>query len=239
MHSKTDVREFLTSRRAKITPEQAGLTTGGGKRRVPGLRREEVALLAGVSIEYYARLERGNLGGVSDSVLDAISHALQLDEAERTHLFDLARAANATIRARRKPQQQVTPSIQRILDGMTSTPALVENGRLDIVAVNRLGRALYSPVFEAPARPPNFARFAFFDPRATEFYRDWDGVANTTAALLQAEAGRAPTTRPCPTSSESCARAARNFAPATPRATCVCTAPAPSPCTTPSSATSS
>lgn len=192
VYSKSDVREFLASRRAKITPEQAGLIGGGGRRRVPGLRRGEVALLAGVSPEYYARMERGNLGGVSEGVLDAVCRALRLDEAERAHLFDLARVANTTSRAGRKPPPRVTPSVQRILDGMTNTPAFVQNGRLDLVAVNRLGHALYSPMFDGPARPANFARFVFLSPRGTELFADWDSAADTAVSLLRTEAGRDP-----------------------------------------------
>jgi transcriptional regulator with XRE-family HTH domain len=192
--NRTEVRQFLATRRAKITPRQAGLPVYGGNRRVPGLRREEVAMLAGVSVEYYARLERGDLGGASESVLDAIARALQLDEAERAHLFDLARAANATARAprRRRAQQQVRPGVQRILDSMTDAPAFVRNGRLDILATNRLGYALYWPVFADPARPANLARFRFLEPRSYEFYPDWDDSANTTVALLRTEAGRDP-----------------------------------------------
>jgi transcriptional regulator with XRE-family HTH domain len=190
---RSEIREFLATRRARITPEQAGLPLYGGNRRVPGLRRAEVALLAGVSPDYYVRLERGNLGGVSDSVLEALARALQLDEAERAYLFDLARAANTTPRARRRPaQQRIRPGVQWLLDSMTDAPAFVRNGRLDVLAVNRLGHALYSPVFDDPARPVNLARFAFLDPRATEFYPDWEGAANTTVALLRTEAGRDP-----------------------------------------------
>ena len=165
-----------------------------GRRRVPGLRREEVAMLAGVSTDYYARLERGNLTGVSDSVLEAIARALQLDEAEQAHLHDLARTANATPRTRRRAasQQQIRPSVQRILDGMTEVPAFVRNGRLDILSASRLGYALYSPVYEDPARPANLARFAFLDPQAHAFYPNWDDAANTTVALLRTEAGRNP-----------------------------------------------
>ncbi|GAA4612068.1 hypothetical protein GCM10023195_51500 [Actinoallomurus liliacearum] len=156
MDNRSEVREFLASRRAKITPEQAGLPVYGDNRRVPGLRREEVAMLAGVSAEYYARLERGNLGGVSESVLEALARTLQLDEAEHAHLFDLARTANATPRTRRRPtRQQVRPGVQRLLDSMTDAAAYVRNGRLDIVASNRLGRALYAPVFDDPVRPVN------------------------------------------------------------------------------------
>jgi transcriptional regulator with XRE-family HTH domain len=186
------VREFLASRRARITPQQAGLATYG-RRRVPGLRREEVAMLAGVSTDYYARLERGNLAGVSASVLEAIAEALHLDEAERAHLYDLARVANATPRTRRRATgQQVRPGVQRILDGMTAVPAVVLNARLDLLPANRLGQALYSPMYADPTRPVNMARFTFLDPQAPAFFPDWDDVANTTVAMLRTEAGRNP-----------------------------------------------
>ena len=194
MSSRDDVREFLATRRAKITPQQAGLASYG-RRRVPGLRREEVAMLAGVSTDYYARLERGNLTGVSDSVLDAIARALRLDEAETAHLYDLTRAANAaprTARRRRAPQHQIRPSVQRILDGMADVPAIVLNGRLDLLATSRLGAALYSPVYADPDRPVNLARFCFLDPQATALYPHWDEAANTTVAMLRTEAGRNP-----------------------------------------------
>jgi transcriptional regulator with XRE-family HTH domain len=191
--TRTELREFLASRRAKVTPDQAGLPLYGTNRRVPGLRREEVALLAGVSVEYYTRLERGNAAGVSDGVLEALARALRLDEAERAHLFDLARANRERTRApRRRPAAKVRPSIQRILDAMATTPAFVRDGRLDVRATNGLGRALYAPVFDDPARQPNFARFCFLDQRAEDFYPDWDDAANTTVALLRTEAGRAP-----------------------------------------------
>jgi transcriptional regulator with XRE-family HTH domain len=197
--NRQEVREFLATRRAKITPQQAGVPLYGTKRRVPGLRREEVALLAGVSTDYYTRLEKGNLTGVSDSVLDAIARALQLDDVERAHLFDLARATNASpARAprRRTLPQQVRPSVQRILDTMTGSAAFVRNGRLDILSANQLAYALYSPVFADPARPVNLARFIFLDRRAPEFYADWDGIANAAVGSLRAEAGRNPYDRP-------------------------------------------
>ena len=192
--NRSEVRDFLASRRAKITPERAGLPMFGGHRRVPGLRREEVALLAGVSVDYYTRLERGNLGGVSDGVLEALARALQLDEAERAHLFDLARAAGtAPARARRRtPQPRVRPSVQAILDAMTGAPAAVRNGRLDILATNTLGRALYSALYRDPVRPANHARFAFLDPRSRDFWVDWERAANDTVGILRAEAGRNP-----------------------------------------------
>jgi len=195
--NRAEVRDFLVTRRAKITPQRAGLQFYGRNRRVPGLRREEVAMLAGVSADYYTRLEKGNLSGVSDSVLDAVAGALQLDEAERHHLFNLARAANTspTRVARRRVPQQIRSATQLILDGMADTPAFVRNGRLDVLAVNTLGQALYSPAFATPARPVNLARFRFLDSAARDFYPDFGDSANTTVALLRTEAGRDPFNR--------------------------------------------
>jgi transcriptional regulator with XRE-family HTH domain len=194
MDAKSEVREFLTSRRAKIKPEQAGLPGHGGTRRVPGLRREEVATLAGVSVDYYNRMERGDLSGVSESVLEALSRALKLDEAERSHLFDLARAAqpSSTSRRRRASKQAVRPSVQWILDSMTGAAAFARNGRLDVLAGNTLGLALYSEMFVAPARPVNTARFVFLDPRARDFYPEWERAAKDCVAVLRTEAGRDP-----------------------------------------------
>lgn len=188
-----EIREFLTTRRAKITPEEAGLPVfGGDRRRVPGLRRDEVALLAGISSQYYTRLERGNATGASDSVIDGIADALQLDEAERTHLLELISAAGTTRSPRRPAPQRIWATVQRVLDSMSGTPAFVLNGRLDILAANELGLALFSPVYADPVRPANTARFVFLDRHSTEFYRDWNRVANDTVALLRAEAGRHP-----------------------------------------------
>jgi transcriptional regulator with XRE-family HTH domain len=188
------IREFLSTRRARISPGQAGLPVyGGDRRRVSGLRRDEVAVLAGISSEYYIRLERGNATGVSKSVIDGIAHALQLDEAERAHLLDLIRAAATTRPPRRRPASQgVRSTVQRVLDSMSGTPAFVLNGRLDILTANDLGYALFSPIYADPVRPPNNARFIFLDPHAGGFFRDWDKVAKDTVALLRAEAGRDP-----------------------------------------------
>ena len=185
--------EFLTSRRARIGPEQAGLPWFGGNRRVPGLRREEVALLAGVSVDYYTRLERGTATGVSESVLEALARALQLDEAERSHLFDLARSSSATPRRRRRPApKRLRPSVQRMLDAMTAAPAFVRNGRMDLLAANPLGHAFYSQHFDSPHGAPNSARFIFLDPRSHEFYVDWEKVATDAVGVLRSEAGRDP-----------------------------------------------
>ena len=193
MSNASEVREFLTSRRAKITPQRAGLPIYGRQRRVSGLRREEVALLAGISVEYYTRLERGNARGVSDDVLEAVSRALQLDEAEHAHLLDLARTANAERPPRRAATpQRVRPSIQRIVDAMSEIPAFVHNGRLDILYANGVAAALYSEQFQDPIRPPNSARFLFLDPRARSFYVDWESVARDIVATLRGTAGRNP-----------------------------------------------
>ncbi len=186
-----DIAEFLKSRRARVTPEQAGLPTWG-PRRVKGLRREEVASLAGVSVEYYKRLERGNASGVSDSVLEALARALQLDDAERAHLLDLARAANPLAPRRRRPAaQRVRPVVLRILESI-SAPAIVRNSRVDYLAANPLGRALYAPLFQSREQPPNSARFTFLDPAAQEFYVDWERAAKDLVAHLRSEAGRNP-----------------------------------------------
>jgi transcriptional regulator with XRE-family HTH domain len=192
--NRSEVKAFLRSRRAKITPEQAGLATHGGARRVPGLRRSEVADLAAVSVEYYSRLERGDLAGVSASVLDSIAHALQLDKAEREHLADLARTAGPTSRARpsKKAGQQIRPSVARILDGMTEIPAMINNGRLDALGANPLAEALFAPVFADPIRPVNHARFNFLDPRAHAFWIDWERAADDAVATLRLQAGRDP-----------------------------------------------
>jgi transcriptional regulator with XRE-family HTH domain len=195
--NRDEVKAFLSSRRAKITPRLAGLATHNRHRRVPGLRRSEVADLAGVSVEYYAQLERGDLAGASDSVLDAVARALQLDEAERAHLAALARAASPAARTRRKPPaQRVRPSVQRLLDLMSAVPAMVNNARLDVVAANPLARALFLPVFADPARPAgqpvNHARFTFLDPRAHDFWIDWERAADDSVATLRTEAGRDP-----------------------------------------------
>ncbi|MFJ6003430.1 helix-turn-helix transcriptional regulator [Arthrobacter sp. NPDC092385] len=193
MSTRDDIQEFLTSRRARLTPEQVGLQSYG-RRRVPGLRREEVAMLAQVSVEYYSRLERGNLAGVSESILDALVQALRLNDVEERHLRDLIRASDTTTRTKRQraPQQRVRPTIQRMLDAMTDLPAIVQNGRLDIIAANRMGRALYAAQFDTTLLPPNQARFIFLDPRGRDFAPDWDRAANECVASLRAAAGRDP-----------------------------------------------
>lgn len=193
---RTQGRDFLVTRRNRLTPEAAGLPIYGSNRRVPGLRREEVALLAGMSVDYYVRLERGSLNGASESVLEALAAALQLDEVQRAHLYDLARASSGPKRQRPTPSTRIRPSILRVLDAMAGVPAYVRNRRFDVLGANLLGRALYSPVFDSPLfaqrGPVNSARFMFLDPAATEFWVDWDKGADDAVAFLRSEAGRSP-----------------------------------------------
>lgn len=182
------------TRRARISPQQAGVETFGDRRRVAGLRREEVARLAGVSIDYYTRLERGNLRGVSDAVLDSIARALQLDRAEREHLLDLARNANPVgVRApRSQGDTAVRPELQYFLDALSTAPAFRQNNRMDLLAANTLGYAMYAPMLAGATRPANFSRHIFLDPGSRDFYPDWDRAAWTNVTILRREAGRNP-----------------------------------------------
>jgi transcriptional regulator with XRE-family HTH domain len=194
MDKRAEVREFLTSRRARLTPARVHLPVAAN-RRVEGLRRSEVATLAGVSVEYYTRIERGAIAGASPEVLDSIARALCLDDAERAHLFDLAHASSPVARPpRRRPARTWEPhrSLQWVLDSVTAGPAFVRNGRMDVLAVNPLARAFYQDVFEMPGQPPNIARFTFLDERARDFYPDWGLFADVTVAILRTEAGRDP-----------------------------------------------
>jgi transcriptional regulator with XRE-family HTH domain len=192
MDARSEIREFLTSRRARLKAADVGLPDFG-PRRVPGLRREEVAVLAGVSVPYYTRLERGDVAGVSDSVLDALARALRLDDAERSHLFDLARAVQplAPPPRRRSAKHRIRPSVQQILDAITGVPAVLSNERQDFLAANALARALFVDMFDGQERP-NSARFIFLDRRARDLYPDWDSVARDVVGALRSAAGRKP-----------------------------------------------
>lgn len=197
MDNKAEVREFLTTRRARRNPEEAGLPSAG-VRKVPGLRRSEVAMLAGVSVEYYARLERGDIGGASSSVLEALCSALQLDDTERAHLYDLARAADGVPtsgRTRRRATGRAAaarPALAWALDAITDGIAFVRNSGQDLLATNQLGRAFYSPLIGDGGRVPNLARFQFLDPASRVFYPDWDLFAEMCVSIMRAEAGRDP-----------------------------------------------
>lgn len=193
MTNQAEVRDFLRTRRDRLTPDQAGII-GGGRRRVSGLRREEVAMLAGVSIDYYAKMERGNLTGVSTEVLSALARALHLDEAETDHLHNLAAAALPAGARRRTPTPEavVRPSLQRFLDTVTGTPTWVRNRRMDFVATNDLAAELLSPILDNPAHRGNNARFTFLSPQARLYYPDWDKGADSIVATLRSTAGRHP-----------------------------------------------
>ncbi len=196
-----EISDFLRTRRDRLTPEQAGLPRWGGQRRVPGLRREEVALLAGISIDYYTRLERGDLRGVSEPVLLALAEGLQLDEAEREHLFDLSRAVNSAAQSRRpRPRSGpgVRPALLRLLEGFSDAPAVLRSDRRDHLAANQLGRLLYAPVHDSqharalPTDPPNIARFTFLDPAARDFFPQWEASAQNLTGALRQVAGHHP-----------------------------------------------
>lgn len=188
-----ELREFLRSCRARITPEEAGLAPLPGARRVPGLRREEVAQLAGVSVDYYVRLERGRNINVSESVLDAVARALRLNDLERSHLFAVAKPT----RARRRPTapQRVRPGLYRVLETMVDVPAIVLGRRLDVLATNRMARALYTDFDALPARERNMARFIFLDEAARELYVDWEAAARSVIGTLHLYGGRYPDDR--------------------------------------------
>jgi len=192
MNQKSEAGDFLRTRRDRITPEQAGLL-GGGRRRVPGLRREEVAMMAGVSVEYYARMERGDLRGVSIEVLDSIARTLRLNEAETDHLHALAEAAGPQPARRRAKQaeQEFRPSLQRFIDAI-AMPVWVRDRRMDVVAANAMGRALYAPLLEDPAGHGNSARFTFLSPASRVFFPDWEEGAANIVAALRTYAGQHP-----------------------------------------------
>lgn len=160
---------------------------------MPGLRREEVALLAQVSVDYYGRLERGNLRGVSDGILRSIVRALRLTDDEEQHLRHLIQTSDGPVRPqRRRGHAAIRPSIQRMLDALVGLPAFIQNGRMDLVAANHLGRALYNDLFDTPTHPPNYARFVFLDPRSRQFAPDWERSAEDVVSILRAEVGRDP-----------------------------------------------
>ncbi|MDX6336346.1 MAG: hypothetical protein QOG05_3686 [Streptosporangiaceae bacterium] len=186
----TELRDFLRSRRARITPGDAGLAPQPGTRRVPGLRREEVAQLAGVSMDYYVRLERGRHVNVSETVLDALARALRLNDTERDHLFAVARPGRS--RRRPVPPQRVRPGLYRVLDSLAEIPATVIGRRLDVLATNRMARALVTDFDRLPHRERNMARYMFLNEGARELYIDWEMAARSTVAALHLYAGRYP-----------------------------------------------
>lgn len=240
MDRRKDIQEFLTSRRARLTPDQAGLASFGDRRRVPGLRREEVALLAGVSMDYYARLERGHLAGASESVLEAVARALQLDDAERKHLFDLAHNTMSDRPRRREPASAaLRPAVMAILAGMTSIPAYLRTPRMEIVAANPLCQALHGGALDDQKLPLNLARYLFLDPHSRGFFLDWDGVADDLVGTLRGQAGRDPRDRALSDLIGELSTRSDEFVTRWAGRTYGCTVPPANGCTIGSSATSS
>lgn len=203
---RSDLRDFLRSRRARISPGDIGAAAHAGRRRVPGLRREEVAQLAGVSVDYYVRLEQGRNLHVSAEVLNAVARALRLDATERAHLFDLARPRQSAVRgpdggagpagaeggSGPAVPQRVRAGLHRVLDALDGTPAMIMGHRLDVLAANRLAKALYTDFDALPHRERNLARFIFLDPAARDLLAEWETSARGAVAALRLYAGRHP-----------------------------------------------
>jgi transcriptional regulator with XRE-family HTH domain len=187
-----DLKDFLRTRRARLTPRDAGLGDTFPGRRVPGLRREEIAALAGVSVDYYVRLEQGRNLNPSSTVIEAIARALRLDDTERAHLFDLVQARSGRPAAPRP--QRVRPGMYQMLETLdaAASPAFVLGRRMDLLAANRMARALICDFNLLPAAQRNKIRFMFLDPRARDLYVQWAKVAAETVAVLRVEAGRHP-----------------------------------------------
>jgi transcriptional regulator with XRE-family HTH domain len=194
MEHNAELREFLRTRRARLSVDDVEVGGTGRVRRVPGLRREEVAQLAGVSVDYYSRLEQGRHLNVSDEVLDAVARALRLDEVERSYLFQIARTnARRTRRRTPVPVQRVRPGIRRVLETLDDVaPAFVFGRRMDVLATNRLARALMIDFDALPPRDRNMLRYTFLDESTRELYVDWEEVARDNVAILRLDAGRHP-----------------------------------------------
>ncbi|OBG98947.1 transcriptional regulator [Mycobacterium sp. E136] len=191
MDHNAELKEFLRTRRARLRVDDVEIGGTSRVRRVPGLRREEVAQLAGVSVDYYSRLEQGRHLNVSDEVLDAVARALRLDEVERSYLFQIARTNTRRARRRPAPVQRVRPGVRRVLETLDDvTPAFVFGRRMDVLAANRLARALIGDFEALPPRERNLLRFTFLDESARELYTDWEEVARDNVAILRLDAGR-------------------------------------------------
>jgi transcriptional regulator with XRE-family HTH domain len=194
MDRSKEIADFLRTRRARISPDQAGLLSDGRVRRVPGLRRDEVARLAGVSTEYYTRLEQGRAGNPSTEVVEALARTLQLDPSEREHLTDLLLRPHAARRTPNRPQR-VRPGLYLMLETLSHVPAFILGRRTDVLAANHLARVVLTDFEALPATHRNLARFYLLDPQARERVGDWDKIASETVAILRLEAGRYPNDR--------------------------------------------
>jgi transcriptional regulator with XRE-family HTH domain len=194
MDRSSELSDFLRSRRARVTPDQAGIAEDGRARRVPGLRRDEVSRLAGVSTEYYTRLEQGRAGSPSPEVVEALCQALQLDLGEREHLSDLL-ARPTPVRRTAVAPQRVRPGLHLLLQTLDQVPAFVIGRRTDVLAANRLARAVITDFEALPVPQRNLARYYLLNPEARERVGDWEQIAAETVALLRLDAGRFPNDR--------------------------------------------
>jgi transcriptional regulator with XRE-family HTH domain len=190
MDRRAELTEFLKSRRARVQPEDLGLKVFNGRRRVPGLRREELAQSAGVSADYYVRFEQGRADNVSQEILDSVADVLRLTEDERKHLALLAKPARR--RARRRSAERMRPGLQRLLDSITDVPAFVLGRRMDVLGWNRLAAALIADFGSLQLKDRNIPRMVFLDPAARDFYPQWEAVAEETVGYLRMYAGRYP-----------------------------------------------
>ncbi|WP_435278790.1 helix-turn-helix domain-containing protein, partial [Rhodococcus yananensis] len=186
---KNELGTFLKARRAELTPREAGLGDGAGPRRVAGLRREEVAHLASISTDYYTRIEQGRIQ-VSAPVLGTLADVLRLDDDQRRYLFSLA--GKPSTRTPRQSTQRVKPQLQRLLDDLGATPAIVMGRRMDVLAWNRLAAAMITDFGQVPAKHRNYVRILFTDPAMRTLYKDWESVAKTAVAQLRMEAAKYP-----------------------------------------------
>ncbi|MDT9698882.1 helix-turn-helix transcriptional regulator [Streptomyces sp. P17] len=189
---RAELSEFLRTRRARLKPEDVGLPDYGRHRRVPGLRREELAQLAGVSVAYYTRLEQGNGRNVSAEVLDSIARALRLSDAEHAHLTHLAKPKQHKKKAGPARAQQVRPALRHLLDSMADVPAYISGRRSDVLAWNRMASALFGDWGELPAQERNWARLVFLNPAYRELFVDWDQKAYDIVSYLRMDAGCHP-----------------------------------------------
>jgi transcriptional regulator with XRE-family HTH domain len=181
---------FLKARRADLTPRAVGLPEGDSNRRVPGLRREEVAQLAAISVDYYTRLEQGRVPA-SVAVLSTLAAALRLDEAQQAYLYEIAGKADARPR-RRRSRQTPRPAMRRLLDQLGGTPALVLGRRMDVLAWNSVATALFTDFGSIPPAQRNYVRLLFTDPTVRSLHEEWDHDARDAVAALRMEAAADP-----------------------------------------------
>ncbi|AGZ39408.1 helix-turn-helix domain-containing protein [Actinoplanes friuliensis] len=191
MDAQRQLGEFLQTRRSQLRPEDVGVATYGGRRRVPGLRREELALLAGVSASYYSRLEQGQAANASPEVLDALARALRLNETERLHLDELATGSRRRTRAKRPAPEKLSEATRQLVAALGDVPVVVLGRRSDVLAWNPAGHSLFAGHLAADSKP-NLAWLMFFDTHTRALYADWPAKARAVVATLRMASGRHP-----------------------------------------------